>query len=78
MAIYPWRISPDTFRRFQTLTLQLIELQEHTEPYQAALEEIRRLPGFPAHWDEHNDEIQIEPIPPKQMVLLRPYPTQVH
>ena len=58
----PWRTPTHVYRHFKHLLYQLEQLDPHTDPYNAIIEEVRCLPHFPHHYHEDRDTIVPEVV----------------
>jgi len=57
MAHIAWRMTLQTWRRWQSILRQLEDLDESSEAALLLHEEARSLPGFPRHYHEERDLI---------------------
>ena len=59
MATVEWRTTTHTQHRFRELLLELQRAREFSDEHLQLVDDIKSLPGFPAHADPDADLIQL-------------------
>jgi len=65
-----WRMSPDTYLEYLELGATAYEAEPYSEEYHTALEQLRRLPGYPLEFDlTPGEELVPEVVEPDWVVV---------